>query len=51
MNKIFKTFIQVKEDIVQNEFRKTFVLIGCIAAIGCVIFLIGKQVGSWIATF
>lgn len=46
---MYKNLLKVKEMIAQNEFLKTIVTAGCVAAVGCTIYAAGKVVGKWIA--
>lgn len=48
---MFKILLEVKDTILQSDFYKTFITIGCIAFAACLLYQGGKVVGCLIASF
>ena len=46
---MYNFFSKIKNHITRNEFANTFISIGILAVIFCILFYLGKEVGAFIA--
>lgn len=46
---MYNFFSKIKNHITGNEFANTFISIGILAVIFCILFYLGKEVGAFIA--